>query len=68
MAVRVDGQRLRGPQPPPGPGCSSFLSGRSPPSPGSLAKGRGRRPGAGQGALGGRRVVYPEEISCAPCA
>lgn len=39
---------------------------RSPPGPGSPAKGRGRRPGAGRGSLGGRGVVSSEEISLAP--
>lgn len=63
MAGRVGGQRLRGPQPPPGRSRRPELLRRSPPGPGSLAKGRGRRPGAGQGAGGGRRVVDPEEIS-----
>lgn len=41
---------------------------RSPPGPGSLAKGRGRRPGAGRGSQGGRDVVSSEEISLVPRA
>lgn len=39
---------------------------RSPPGPRSPAKGRGRRPGAGRGSLGGRSLVSSEEISLAP--
>lgn len=41
---------------------------RSPPGPGSPAKGRGRRPGAGRGSQGGRDVLSSEEISLAPRA
>lgn len=41
---------------------------RSPRGPGSPAKGRGRRPGAGRGSQGGRGLVSSEEISLAPRA